>query len=202
MAVSQTNARTPKDYVRAARSLATHFNSDTVYVIGSQAVLASWPEAPGSMFLSPEIDAYPGNAKAWEKAHPGEEASEEVNALFGQGSEFEKTFGFYIDGVDEKTAALPPDWLKRAKTMEIDNLGKTIKAISPSIEDTIVAKLARLDERDREFILAAHEARRLDLSLIGTLYKSTDPDPAFMKRAESFMAWLASLNVRPAGPDE
>lgn len=199
MAIGETNARTTRDYVRAARSIARHFRTDIVYIIGSQAVLANWPDAPVAMRLSPEVDAYPGNAKAWEKERPGKEASEEINALFGQGSEFERTFGFYIDGVDDKTAALPPDWLTRAKTMEIDADRQTINAVSPSLEDTIVAKLARLDERDRLFIEAAHAARPLDVDLIRSLYRSTRPDRALRMRAEQFLDWLGRLNRRPPG---
>lgn len=200
MAVGETNARTTQDYVRAARSIARHFGTDTVYIIGSQAVLANWPDAPVAMRLSPEVDAYPGNATSWEKERPGEEASEEINALFGQGSEFERTFGFYIDGVDDKTAALPADWLARAKTMEIDADGQIIRAISPSLEDTVVAKLARLDERDRLFIEAAHAARPLDLVRIRSLYRSTRPHRALRARAEQFLDWLEQLNRKPPGP--
>ncbi|MGB7658956.1 MAG: hypothetical protein WBL96_11575, partial [Pseudolabrys sp.] len=70
------------------------------------------------MRVSPEIDAYPANARLWELEekvrHPNEspEASEHINALFGSGSLFHQTHGFYIDGVDENTAKLPAGWQK------------------------------------------------------------------------------------------
>src|SRR5258708_7846831 len=102
--------RTVADLIRAVRSLARHFNTDTVIIFGCQAVLLTWPDAPALMRASPEIDAYPANAKEWERQHPGSEASEEVNALFGSMSAFHRTFKFYIDGVDETTASLPPGW--------------------------------------------------------------------------------------------
>jgi hypothetical protein len=38
------------------------------------------------------------------------EASEDIAALFGEGSAFHRKHGFYIDGVDENTARLPRDW--------------------------------------------------------------------------------------------
>ena len=78
------------------------------------------------MWISPEIDAYPANARVWElqekTRHPNEspEASEHINALFGSGSMFHQTHGFYIDGVDENTARLPAGWQKRAIVRRVD----------------------------------------------------------------------------------
>jgi hypothetical protein len=106
-------SRTIADLERTVRAIATEFKTDSVFIIGSQAMLIGWPDAPLAMKISPEIDAFPANAKLWEtqeKAkHPGEspEASEHINARFGEGSQFHETHGFYIDGVDENTAILP-----------------------------------------------------------------------------------------------
>jgi hypothetical protein len=52
--------RTKEDLERAVRALAREFKTDTVIIIGSQAILMSWPDAPQAMRGSPEIDAYPG----------------------------------------------------------------------------------------------------------------------------------------------
>ena len=60
--------RTEEDLQRVVRALAREFKTDTVFIIGSQAILMSWPEAPGVMRASPEIDAYPANARMWEIA--------------------------------------------------------------------------------------------------------------------------------------
>jgi hypothetical protein len=78
----------------------------------------AWPVSirPAIMRTSGEIDAYPGNAGIWEVTRKAidpdddPEASEEVAALFGEGSAFHRKHGFYIDGVDENTARLPRDW--------------------------------------------------------------------------------------------
>lgn len=190
MAIGETNARKMDDYLRAVREVAKLFQTDTVYVVGSQAILAHWPDAPKRLRLSHEIDAYPANAREWERLNPGAEASEEINALFGQGSLFEQRFGFYIDGVDDTTARFPPDWLGRAKTMKIDCEGRTITAISPSLEDTVVAKLARLDPRDREFIAEVHAARPLTIKRLLSLFTSTAPHPMLLQQAERFLAGL------------
>jgi len=157
--------RTIEDVERTVRAIATEFDTDTVVIIGSQAILLGWPDPPPVLRHSPEIDAFPGCTTIWEareKArYPDEtpDASEHINALFGDGSQFHETHGFYIDGVDQNTAVLPEDWRTRAivRRIEVDKLetGKVVKrmvtAMAPSPEDVIVAKLARLEEKDRSF---------------------------------------------------
>ena len=94
--------RTTEDIERAVRALAHEFKTDTVFIIGSQAILMSWPDAPEIMRGSPEIDAYPENARVWEIEEakqsdgPTVEASEHIHGLFGEGSLFHGTHGFYI----------------------------------------------------------------------------------------------------------
>jgi hypothetical protein len=113
------NLRTNEDLERAVRALAREFKTGTFFIIGSQAILLSWPDAPADMRASPEIDAYPENARVWEiaEARKGDEAtpeaSEHIHGLFGEGSPFHLAHGFYIDGVDERTATLPEGWHMR-----------------------------------------------------------------------------------------
>ena len=147
--------RTFEDLVETVRAIARLFKADTVFIIGSQSILLSWPDAV-VLRTSGEIDAYPGNARIWEVAQKGLdpeyplEASEEINALFGQGSDFHQEHGFYIDGVDENTARLPSDWTSRAIDRKVDVDGRQVLAVAPCPEDVIVSKLARLSEKDKE----------------------------------------------------
>ena len=98
----------------------------------------SWPDAPEIMRGTPEIDAYPENARIWEieEARKGSglplEASEHIHGLFGEGSPFHGTHGFYIDGVDEGTAKLPRGWHTRAMVRRFDVDGRMVKAVPPS----------------------------------------------------------------------
>jgi hypothetical protein len=48
------------------RALGFEFKTDTVFIVGSQAILASMPDAPDVVRQSPEFDAFPGNARMWE----------------------------------------------------------------------------------------------------------------------------------------
>jgi len=157
--------RTFEDLVEAVRAIARLFETDKVFIIGSQSILLSWPDAPMVLRTSGEIDAYPENAKSWEVAQKEQdpeyppEASEEINALFGEGSNFHREHGFYIDGVDENSARLPPGWTNRTIYREVEVDGRKVIAVAPCPEDVIVSKLARLSEKDREFIEAYHAAR-------------------------------------------
>jgi hypothetical protein len=192
----QRKDRTVDDLERTVRALATEFNADKVFIVGSQSILMSWPDAPVILRTTPEIDAYGANAKLWEiaerekapESHPL--ASEHTNGLFGPGSQFEETHGFYIDGVDETTAKLPADWLSRAVICKIDAYGREVTAVAPCPEDIIVSKLARLSDKDKEFIEAYHAERPLDRALIEERVRATELQP---ETAGSAIAYIRTL---------
>jgi hypothetical protein len=191
LAGGQTSVRNLEDFDRTIRSLARHFGTDTVFVVGSQAILASWPEAPEIVRMSREVDAYPANAREWAARHGGTEASEEINALFGYGSDFDGTFGFYIDGVDEFTAKLPSDWKERAVRRRVFvDPGWFATAVAPSIEDLVVSKLARFDHKDRAFAEAIHAAKPLDIDSIKRLLPKTPIEPGTADRLRAFLDGL------------
>ena len=145
-----SQVRTVEDLRRTVRAIASHFNRDEVVIpadagTSSQAILVSHPGAPAGVRFSREIDTYPANAKAWQAAHDVE-ASEEINALFGYRSQFDRTHGFYIDGVDEKTAMLPPDWRSRAAVRSEDVDGRRVR-VRPAAEEA--EQRAAIDAAER-----------------------------------------------------
>jgi hypothetical protein len=185
--------RTLEDLERTVRAIATEFRTDKVYIIGSQAILLAWPDAPPVMRTSPEIDVFPDNAKIWEvqeqAKHPEEspEASEHIDALFGNGSQFHRTHGFYIDGVDENTATLPAGWQARAVVRRVDVSGRTVTAVAPCPEDLIVSKLARLTDKDKSFIEAYHVARPLDPRVIEERIRLSNFESPIADRALAYI---------------
>lgn len=70
-------------------------------MIGSQAVLGRYPQAPARLLISQEIDIY---------APAAPKMSDMIDAALGLDTHFWRTFGFYIDGVGPDTARLAPDW--------------------------------------------------------------------------------------------
>ena len=189
--------RTFEDLVETVKAIARLFKADKVFIIGSQSILLSWPDAPVILRTSGEIDAYPDNAKIWEvmqkQLDPDDapEASEEINALFGEGSQFHREHGFYIDGVDDTTARLPADWNTRAISKTVDVDGRNVFAVAPCPEDVIVSKLARLSEKDKQFVEAYHAARPLDPDLLITRINATELEAALQDRAKDFVGRLA-----------
>jgi len=135
--------------------------------------------------MSREIDVYLANTD--------DETSEEINALFGFGSPFDQTHGFYIDGVSETTAILPPDWRTREIVRTIDVYGRTVRMVVPCPEDLIVSKLARLDEKDKVWIREYVSHYKCDLDLIKSGVRAAINIHA---KASSIDMFLKSLSIR------
>lgn len=190
----QSDVRTLSDIDRAARSVATHFETDKIFVIGSQAALLKYPESPSIMRGSGEIDLYPANNRDWESKNDGLECSEEIFALFGQGSTFHNKYGFYIDGVDEHTAIMPGDWLNRANIRIIQDFYRAIpiSIIAPSDEDLVISKLMRLEHKDKVFIRAMHDYVQLDKNKIIELLHKTPAKQPLIERALNFINRLSN----------
>lgn len=191
--------RSLDDLLRVVRALAYEFKTDTVFIVGSQAILASMPDAPDAARESPEIDAFPANARIWElteakRTRDGVQpiASEHIDGLFGSESPFHRTHGFYIDGVDETTARLPKGWQTRAVRVRTEVAGRTVTGVAPAREDLVVSKLARLDERDKRFVNAIHAMRPLDLDLVERRIRETDLDSTIAERAVAYVRGLKS----------
>jgi hypothetical protein len=87
--------------IRAAGTIA---DVEDLIVIGSQAVLGEFPDAPAELLVSHEADVFPS-------LYP--ERSDLIDATIGEGSPFEKSFGYYAHGVAETTAVLPRGWRDR-----------------------------------------------------------------------------------------
>jgi hypothetical protein len=73
-------------------------------VVGSQAILGKFPDAPRVLRYSMEADVYP-------KFQP--EMSPLIEGSLGRYSQFDLTFGYHADGVSPNTATLPAGWEAR-----------------------------------------------------------------------------------------
>ena len=82
--------------IRAAGTIA---DDSDVIVIGSQAILGSFPNAPEEFLVSNEADVYPRTRV---------ERSDLIDSTIGEGSPFQREFGYYAHGgIDHTTAVLP-----------------------------------------------------------------------------------------------
>ena len=145
-------------------------------VIGSQAILGRFPDAPRVLRHSMEADVYP-------KLHP--ELSDIIEGSLGRYSQFDQTFGFYADGVSPETATLPGDWESRLVRVCNEN---TDGAIGWCLEphDIAYSKLVTRREKDMEFVAQLLRHKMIRPSVVDKLIAGT-ADSGLRERLEE--AW-------------
>jgi hypothetical protein len=133
------NAEQLRHILRAAAAV----TGESVFVvIGSQAILGSYPDAPRSLRKSVEGDTYPKN-------HP--EKAIEVDGAIGELSPFHQEFGYYAHGVAPETATLPDGWEQRLVEFQVNDPSGTI-GLCLEKHDLTFSKLAAGREKDIAFI--------------------------------------------------
>jgi hypothetical protein len=134
--------------IRAAAAVA---EDDEIVVVGSQAILGQFPNAPGELLVSREADIYPRN-------HP--ERGDEIDGSLGDGSYFDATYGYYAHAVGPETATIPSGWQERLIAVRNENTGDAT-GWCLEIYDLLLSKCVAGRERDWEF---AEDALRHELA--------------------------------------
>jgi hypothetical protein len=131
--------------IRAAGRIA---GEREIVVIGSQAVLGQFPDAPTALRKSMEGDLYP-------KSRP--ELADKVDGAIGEGSRFHEQYGYYAQGVAPDTATLPRGWQRRLVRIENSNTGG-YAGLCLEVHDLALSKYVAGREKDLEFTreLARH----------------------------------------------
>lgn len=129
--------------IRAAGTIA---NDDDIVVIGSQSILGQFPAAPAELLLSREADLYP-------LLHP--ERADLIDGSIGEGSPFEREYGYYAHGVGTETAILPVGWKERLVVVSSANT-RMVRGWCLEVHDLAIAKLAAGREKDLDFAVAVH----------------------------------------------
>jgi len=112
-------------------------------IFGSQAIVGTYPEAPGDLRASIEVDIQPKNRP---------EAVDDIDGALGEFSMFHQMHGFYVHGVLLDAAALPAGWA--ARTVPVSHPVGTRGGVGHCIEihDLAASKLAAWREKDRVFV--------------------------------------------------
>jgi hypothetical protein len=139
--------------LRAAAAIA---NEREFVVIGSQAVLGQFPEAPDALLASIEADLYPRHAP---------DKSDLIDGAIGELSAFHRTFGYYAHGVDDTTATLPAGWPDRLVPIANENTGGAT-GWCLEVHDLAVSKLVAGRQRDLDFVRVLVRERMLDPVLV------------------------------------
>ncbi len=112
--------------------------------IGSQSLLAQYPDAPRELRVSMELDLYP-------KVHP--EKSELIDGAMGELSPFHATFRYYAHGVGPGTAILPTGWESRLIKLTSPNTNGAV-GWCLEVHDLAISKLAAGRTKDKQFVAA------------------------------------------------
>lgn len=150
--------------IRAAGQIA---DDTEIVVIGSQAVLGQFPNAAGVLARSAEADVFPLNSP---------EQADRIDGAIGEGSRFHEEFGYYAQGVDERTATLPRGWRDRLIRIQTDATGGRV-GLCLEVHDLAISKYVAGREKDLEF--TAELARRVmtEPSTLRQRLRDTDVSP-------------------------
>ena len=161
--------------IRAAGSIA---NDSEIVVVGSQSILGQFPNAPPSLLVSAEAAIFPLN-------HP--ELSDLIDGSIGEGSPFHELYGYYAQGVDERTATLPRGWRERlVKINNTNTLGVT--GLCLEVHDLAISKYVAGREKDHKF---THELVKQGMVRRDTLMareRDTDLSPQMRKLVRARVA--------------
>ncbi len=157
------------------RAVADITNDDEIVVIGSQAILGQFPNAPEAMRVSMEADLFPLN-------HP--ERADVIDGTIGELSPFHETFGYYAQGVAEETARLPEGWRERLIVVQNQNT-RGVRGLCLEVHDLLVAKTIAGREKDFDYLREAAKHGLADAETLIRRLDTVEADPAILKNARA-----------------
>jgi hypothetical protein len=160
------------------RAAATIADDDEIVVIGSQAVLGQFPDAPEELCRSMEADIWPRN-------HP--ERWELVDGSIGELSPFHETFGYYAQGVGPETAILPRGWQDRLVRVESPRTRGAV-GLCIEIHDLVVSKYLAGREKDMTFVKAAIVHGLVEEGTLRQRLEGISADESALLRVASFIS--------------
>lgn len=175
----------------AIRAACQIIGAREVIIVGSQAILATYPESdlPLEATMSQEVDVLPIAADERETSI----LADRIEGVAGEWSLFEERHGFSIDGVDLATAILPNGW--RNRLVMVQNANTAAPSGQPQFvgwcldkEDLCAAKLCAHREKDRNFVRALLDAGLVDADVIEDRLSSTPSE--FAEQSDRARRWL------------
>lgn len=146
------------------RAAAAITGAGEVVVVGSQAVLGSYPDAPSELTWSMEADVF--TFRSTGDAHL-------IEGSIGEGSTFHQTFGYCAHGIGEETSTLPRGWKDRLVPVRSENTGGAT-GLCLEVHDLAVAKLAAGREKDIEYLRALFKHGLADPAVVRDRLDQTD----------------------------
>lgn len=169
-----------EDLEHLIRASAALLREDGVIVIGSQAILGSFPDGalPTVAVISAEADLLPLDGD--------ERKADLIDGSIGEDSPFHEAFGIYGQGAGPRTATLPAGWRDRLVPLTGHGTrGATGWCLEP--HDLVVAKLVAGRDKDRRYVRALLDAQLIDPDVVVQRLASTEIEPAVRDRALAFL---------------
>ena len=158
--------------IRAAGEVS---GEDEIVIVGSQAILGQFPDAPESLRASIEADLYPKNAP---------QLAEEIDAVIGSLSQFQIEWGIYAHGVSPDTATLPRGWESRLVVVDNANTNGR-RGLCLEVNDLVISKYVAGRPKDYEFNAEVVRLGFVDETTLMARLDATDiaPERAAIMRA-------------------
>jgi len=147
--------------IRAAGAIA---QDREIVIIGSQSILGQFPNAPGILSISAEADVFPLNRP---------ERADLIDGAIGEGSRFHEEFGYYAQGVGERTASLPRGWRERLIPIENVNTAGTA-GLCLEVNDLAISKYIAGRPKDLDFTRELARYQMTDSRTLLARLKETD----------------------------
>ena len=163
--------------IRASGAIA---DDDEIVIIGSQAILGQFPDAPMQLLVSMEADIYP-------KSDPGK--ADLVDGAIGEGSSFHELHGYYAQGVGEKTATLPNDWQSRLIAVNNENTNG-VTGLCLEVHDLAISKMIAMRPKDLEFVQDLVRHGMIEKKTLLHRLKQTDIEDSTRRTARGRIAAL------------
>jgi len=177
-----------EDFEHVIRA-AARIVDDELVVIGSQAIHAEVPSPPEALLMSRELDVYPRSAP---------DRAIEIDGAIGDGSMFDRTFGYYAHAVGPETPAAPAGWEQRLVRVALPatNAWPAAVAWCMSLHDLVLSKLAAGRPHDLEFVREAIRSGLVDREQLA-LGLELMPDRVREATASALQGILAQVNREP-----
>lgn len=171
----------------AIRAVSDLTATRAMIIIGSQAILGQFPDAPESLRQSIEIDIIPIEDPS---------ATDRISGVMGELSQFHATHGFYVDAVRLETARLPSGWRERLFAVQGPN---TRFAVGHCLDvgDIAASKLMAFREKDRSYVRVLLVHRLVDgallLERLATVEASEEERAHRLRWVRAIMGEIASM---------
>lgn len=163
--------------IRAATAIT---GASEIVIIGSQALLGQFPDAPNELLVSIEADVF---------TLRDESDSELIDGAIGEATTFHQTFGYYAHGVGPDTAYLPEGWDHRLVRIHNENTGAGT-GLCLEVNDLAVSKLIAGREKDLDFIRGLFRHRLGDPHAVMHRLETVKCDPERLAAAKARLARL------------